>query len=42
MARFKHGDIFTVQLPNQQYLFGRILLDLKKQCVKPKLHHFYG
>lgn len=37
MARFKHGDIFTVQLPNQQYLFGRILLDLKKQCVKPKL-----
>ena len=37
MARFKHGDIFTVQLSNQQYLFGRILLNVKEQCVKPKL-----
>lgn len=37
MARFKHGDIFAVQLPNQQYLFGRILLNVKEQCVKPKL-----
>jgi hypothetical protein len=37
MVRFKHGDIFAVQLPNQQYLFGRILLNVKEQCVKPKL-----
>jgi hypothetical protein len=37
MARFKHGDIFAVQLPNQQCLFGRILLNVKEQCVKPKL-----
>ncbi|MBL1202383.1 MAG: hypothetical protein FWK04_25770 [Nostoc sp. GBBB01] len=37
MVTFKHGDIFSFQLPNQKYLFGRILLDVKKQCVKPKL-----
>ncbi len=37
MTRFKHGDIFAIQLHNQQYLFGRVLLDVKKQCVKSKL-----
>ncbi|ACK72523.1 sugar efflux transporter B [Gloeothece citriformis PCC 7424] len=37
MVSFKHGDIFTFQLPNQKYIFGRILLDVKKQCIKPKL-----
>jgi hypothetical protein len=37
MVTFKHGDIFSFQLPNQHYLFGRILLDVKKQCVKTKL-----
>ncbi|HAJ58549.1 MAG TPA: hypothetical protein DCP31_04200 [Cyanobacteria bacterium UBA8543] len=37
MAKFKHGDIFTLQLPNQKYMFGRIMLDIYNQCVKPKL-----
>jgi hypothetical protein len=37
MSNYKIGDIFSIQLPNQKYIFGRILLDVKKQCVKPKL-----
>lgn len=37
MVKFKHGDIFSFQLQNQKYLCGRILLDVKKQCVKSKL-----
>ena len=37
MVTFNYGDIFSFQLPNQKHLFGRVLLDIKKQCVKPKL-----
>lgn len=37
MAKFQCGDVFTFQLPNKKYMFGRILLDVYKQCVKPKL-----
>jgi hypothetical protein len=37
MSNYKTGDIFSIQLPNQKYIFGRILLDVNKQCVKPKL-----
>jgi hypothetical protein len=37
MSNYKIGDIFSIQLPNQKYIFGRILLDVNKQCVKPKL-----
>ena len=37
MTNFKAGDIFTFQLPNQQYGFGRILLDVHRQCVEPNL-----
>lgn len=35
MTNFKAGDIFTFQLPNQQYGFGRILLDVSRQCIEP-------
>ena len=35
--KFKHGDIFTFQLPTKKYMFGRIMLDIHKQCIKPKL-----
>ena len=34
MTNFKTGDIFTFQLPNQQYGFGRILLDVSRQCIE--------
>ncbi len=37
MTKFKAGDIFTFQLPNQQYGFGRILLDVSRQCIEPNL-----
>ena len=30
--RAKAGDIFTQQLPNGKYMFGRILMDIKTQC----------
>jgi len=36
MARFRTGDIFSFPLPNGEYLSGRILLDVKQQCVRPK------
>lgn len=37
MTKFKAGDIFAIGLPNEQFLFGRILLDVKQQCTKKKL-----
>jgi hypothetical protein len=35
--KFKHGDVFSFRLPNEKFIFGRILLDVNKQCIKPKL-----
>lgn len=32
--RAKQGDVFSVQLPNGQYMFGKVLLDIKQQCFK--------
>jgi len=37
MAKFKVGDIFYFQIPNGEYLFGRIMFDVTQQGVKPKL-----
>lgn len=37
MTNFKAGDIFTFQLPNEKYGFGRILLDVSRQCIEPNL-----
>lgn len=37
MVKYKLGDIFSLQLPNQEYVFGKITLDVTPQCVKPKL-----
>lgn len=31
------GDIFNVPLPNGKYATAKILLDVRNQCVKPKL-----
>lgn len=36
-VKYKPGDIFAFPLTNDQYMFGRIMLDIEKQCVKPKL-----
>jgi hypothetical protein len=35
--RFKAGDIFSFQLPAGEYMTGRVMLDVKQQCVRPKL-----
>ncbi len=34
---FRTGDLFAVALPRGQFLTGRILLDVARQCVKPRL-----
>lgn len=33
--KFNTGDIFAIPLPTGQYLFGRILFDVYKQCNQP-------
>ncbi|AMS32695.1 hypothetical protein AEM42_10440 [Betaproteobacteria bacterium UKL13-2] len=37
MVKFQTGDIFTFKLSTDEYMCGRIMLDIKKQCVRPKL-----
>ncbi|HKX29920.1 MAG TPA: Imm26 family immunity protein [Blastocatellia bacterium] len=37
MSKFKAGDIFTFKLSEDEYLNGRILLDVKEQCIRPRL-----
>ncbi|MFN5541861.1 MAG: immunity 26/phosphotriesterase HocA family protein [Betaproteobacteria bacterium] len=37
MVKFQTGDIFTFKLSTDEYMCGRIMLDIKKQCVSPKL-----
>ena len=37
MVKFQTGDIFTFKLSTNEYICGRIMLDIKKQCVRPKL-----
>ncbi|MBE9127622.1 MULTISPECIES: Imm26 family immunity protein [unclassified Coleofasciculus] len=37
MTKFKAGDIFTFKLPTSEYMCGRIMLDVKQQCIRPKL-----
>ncbi len=37
MVKFKHGDIFIAETEDGKYVSGKILLDVKKQCMKPKL-----
>jgi hypothetical protein len=36
-TRLRAGDVFIVELPGEMELACRALLDLKEQCVKPKL-----
>jgi Immunity protein 26 len=35
--RYKAGDIFSLQLPTGEYVTGRVILDVKNQCIQPKL-----
>jgi hypothetical protein len=35
--KFKAGDIFSFEIPAGEYMVGRVMLDVKKQCVRPKL-----
>jgi Immunity protein 26 len=35
--KFKAGDIFALELPSGEYMTGRVLLDVKNQCIRPKL-----
>ncbi len=35
--RAKPGDIFVVELPKDTRVYGQILLDLRAQCVRPRL-----
>ncbi len=37
MTNFKCGDIFSVQLPNQKYISGRVMLDVYKQCYETNI-----
>ncbi len=37
MAKFGTGDLFTFPLPTGGQLSGRIMLDVNRQCVRPKL-----
>jgi len=37
MAKYKHGDIFANIMEDGRYMFGRLLMDVKKQCVNKKL-----
>ncbi len=36
MAKYKTGDLFAIPLGDGTFVTGRILLDVKQQCVKPK------
>jgi Immunity protein 26 len=35
--KFKAGDIFSFQIPTGEYMAGRVMLDVKRQCVRSKL-----
>jgi hypothetical protein len=35
--KFRTGDIFSLPLPTGECLTGRVMLDVKNQCVRPKL-----
>jgi hypothetical protein len=37
MATYRHGDAFVLALPDGRFVPGRILLDVRRQCVKPGL-----
>ena len=32
---FRHGDVFSIPLPDGQFLFGRVVFDVAKQTRKP-------
>lgn len=37
MQRFQAGDLFALPIHPSEYLTGRVMLDVKNQCIKPKL-----
>lgn len=36
MATYKTGDLFALPLPTGEFLCGRVVLDVKRQCVRPR------
>ena len=36
MAAYKTGDLFSFPLPTGEQMAGRILLDVKRQCIQPR------
>jgi Immunity protein 26/Double zinc ribbon len=37
MPKFKTGDLFAIKISEGEYVNGRVLLDVKRQCIKPRL-----
>jgi hypothetical protein len=37
VTTFRAGDIFAFELVNNEWLCGRVMLDIKQQCIKPRL-----
>ena len=37
MIKYKHSDVFVNKMKNGKYMFGIILLDVKKQCFRKKI-----
>ena len=37
MADFRTGDIFSLKLTDTEHISGRIMLDVKEQCIRPRL-----
>jgi hypothetical protein len=36
MKKFQTGDVFSFELPEGGHLSGRIMLDVNRQCIRPK------
>jgi hypothetical protein len=36
MASYKTGDVFALPLTPGEFLAGRVLLDVKRQCIRPR------
>lgn len=37
MKRYETGDLFVFPLPTGEWMCGRVMLDIGRQCVQPKL-----
>ena len=37
MAEYKSGDVFVFQMTDDEWVGGRVILDVKRQCIQPRL-----